>query len=96
MPVSKQSDSLNRHELDRLLARDLLRRSPSHLWRLPYLVERSLANDHGALHEMSIGIEVFNRNHATFEPKTESFVRVNVSRLRERLAKHPAMWSHRL
>ena len=92
MSVSEQSGSLIRHELDRLLASDLLRRSPSHLRLLRYLVERSLANDHGALREMSIGIEVFNRNPATFDPKNDPIVRVNVSRLRERLAKHYAMF----
>ena len=90
--MSEQSGSLIRHELDRLLASDLLRRSPSHLRLLRYLVERSLAKDEGALREMSIGIEVFNRNPATFDPKTDPIVRVNVSRLRERLAKHYAMF----
>ena len=90
--MSEQSGSLIRHELDRLLASDLLRRSPSHLRLLRYLVERSLAKDEGALREMSIGIEVFKRNPATFDPKTDPIVRVNVSRLRERLAKHYAMF----
>ena len=85
-------DGLIRSELQRLLDSDLLRRSPSHLRLLRYLVERRLAHDDGALREMSIGIEVFHRNPATYDPKSDPIVRVNVSRLRERLVKHYAMF----
>lgn len=81
-----------RKELDRLLESDMLRRSASHLRLLRHLVERSLANDPGALREMSIGIEVFHRNPSTYDPKSDPIVRVNVSRLRERLVKHYAMF----
>ena len=38
-----------------------------------------------ALREMSIGIEVFHRNPSTYDPKNDPIVRVNVSRLRERV-----------
>ena len=79
-------------EPTRLLDSDFLRRSPGHLRLLRYLVERWLANDDGALREMSIGIEVFHRNPATYDPKSDPIVRVNVSRLRERLVKHYAMF----
>ena len=41
---------------------------------------------------MSIGIEVFHRNPATYDPNSDPIVRVNVSRLRERLVKHYAMF----
>ena len=54
--MSAQDNNLIKSELDRLLASDFLRRSPSHLRLLRYLVERRLANDDGALREMSIGI----------------------------------------
>lgn len=87
-----QDGNLIRNELERLLASDFLRRSPSHLRLLRYLVERRLANDDGALREMSIGIEVFHRNPSTYDPKNDPIVRVNVSRLRERLVKHYAMF----
>ena len=90
--MSEHSGSLIRSELERLLDSDFLRRSPSHLRLLRYLVERRLANDDGALREMSIGIEVFHRNPATYDPKNDPIVRVNVSRLRERLVKHYAMF----
>jgi len=90
--MSAQDNNLIKSELDRLLASDFLRRSPSHLRLLRYLVERRLANDDGALREMSIGIEVFQRNPSTYDPKSDPIVRVNVSRLRERLVKHYAMF----
>ena len=90
--MSEHSNHLIRSELDRLLDSDFLRRSPSHLRLLRYLVERRLANDDGALREMSIGIEVFHRNPSTYDPKSDPIVRVNVSRLRERLVKHYAMF----
>lgn len=90
--MPEQSSNLIRSELDRLLASDFLRRSPSHLRLLRYLVERRLANDHGALREMAIGVEVFQRNPSTYDPKIDPIVRVNVSRLRERLVKHYAMF----
>lgn len=90
--MAEHSSNLIRSELERLLDSDFLRRSPSHLRLLRYLVERRLANDDGALREMSIGIEVFHRNPATYDPKSDPIVRVNVSRLRERLVKHYAMF----
>ena len=90
--MSEQTRNLIRNELDRLLASDWLRRSPNHLRLLRYLVERSLANDQGALREMSIGIEVFHRNPSTYDPKNDPIVRVKVSRLCERLVKHCAMF----
>lgn len=90
--MSEQSGNLIRSELERLLASDFLRRSPSHLRLLRYLVERRLANDTGALREMAIGVEVFQRNPSTYDPKSDPIVRVNVSRLRERLVKHYAMF----
>jgi len=90
--LNEALDLMIRKELDRLLESDVLRRSASHLRLLRHLVERSLANDPGALREMSIGIEVFHRNPSTYDPKSDPIVRVNVSRLRERLVKHYAMF----
>jgi len=90
--MSAQDGTLIRNELERLLSSEFLRRSPSHLRLLRYLVERRLAKDDGALREMSIGIEVFHRNPSTYDPKNDPIVRVNVSRLRERLVKHYAMF----
>ncbi len=90
--MSQPDQELIRSELERLLSSDFLRRSPSHLRLLRYLVDKRLANDEGALREMSIGIEIFQRDPATYDPKNDPIVRVNVSRLRERLLKHYSMF----
>ena len=70
--------------LARLLESDVLRRSASHLRLLRHLVERSLAYDVGALREMCMGIEVFHRNPSTYDPKSDSVVRVNVVLVRNK------------
>ena len=63
-------DGSDGNELERLLASDFLRRSPSHLrLLLRYLVERRLASDDGALREMSIGIGCFS--HRPFDVRPE-------------------------
>jgi tetratricopeptide (TPR) repeat protein len=87
-----QDEELVREELARLLRSETLRRSPSHLRLLQYLVENKLQGDHGALREMAIGIEVFQRNPASFDPKEDPIVRVNVGRLREKIEQHYAQF----
>ncbi len=87
-----QRDVLVREELARLLCSDSLRRSPSHLRLLQYLVENKLQGDHGALREMAIGIEVFQRSPSSFDPKEDPIVRVNIGRLREKIAQHYAQF----
>jgi hypothetical protein len=84
-PPLANDDELVREEFARLLRSETLRRSTSHLRLLQYLVENKLQGDHGALREMAIGIEVFQRNPASFDPKEDPIVRVNVGRLREKI-----------
>ncbi|MEP7208655.1 MAG: tetratricopeptide repeat protein [Casimicrobiaceae bacterium] len=77
-------------ELDRLFDSAALRRAPSHMRLLRYLVERRLAGDEAALRETSIALEVFRRDPATYDPQTDPIVRVTIGRLRGRLAAHYA------
>jgi TolB-like protein/Tfp pilus assembly protein PilF len=51
---------------------------------LQYLVQRTLAGDAGKVNEYAIGLEVFDRP-ASFDPRIESVVRTEFSRLRQRL-----------
>ena len=51
---------------------------------LGYLVERTLAGDADKINEYAIGLEVFQRP-PSFDPRIESVVRTEVSRLRQRL-----------
>ncbi len=83
-------DDVVRIELGKLLAGDILRRSPTQCSLLRYLVERRLAEDWGALKEIAIGVAVFGRDPATFDPKRDTIVRVRVRRLREKLKQHYA------
>jgi len=66
---------------------------------LRYLVERTIAGDTTALKEYSLGIEVFERG-AEFDPRLDPIVRVEASRLRNRLQKYyqssPPGISHRI
>ncbi len=51
---------------------------------LQYLVQHTLAGDAGQLNEYAIGLDVFRRP-ASFDPRIESLVRTEFSRLRQRL-----------
>jgi len=66
---------------------------------LRYLVERTVAGDTSALKEYSLGIEVFERG-AEFDPRLDPIVRVEASRLRNRLQKYyqsePPGTTHRI
>jgi TolB-like protein/Tfp pilus assembly protein PilF len=81
---------LVREELARLMDSEAMRRAPSHARLLRYLVERRVAGDDVALRETSIALEVFRRDPATYDPRTDPIVRVSIGRLRERLDAHYA------
>lgn len=81
---------LVREELARLMDSESMRRAPTHARLLRYLVERQVAGDRAALRETSIALEVFRRDPATYDPRTDPIVRVTVGRLRERLDAHYA------
>ena len=84
--------ALVQEELDRLVESDALRRAPSHMRLLRYLVERRVAGDDVALRETSIALEVFRRDPATYDPQTDPIVRVTTGRLRDRLDAHYALF----
>jgi TolB-like protein/Tfp pilus assembly protein PilF len=81
---------LVQEELARLVDSDALRRAPSHMRLLRYLVEKRVAGDDVALRETSIALEVFRRDPATYDPQTDPIVRVTTGRLRDRLDAHYA------
>lgn len=82
--------ALVEEELRRLFDSETLRRAPSHMRLLRYLVDKRLAGDAGALREASIALEVFRRDPATYDPARDPIVRVTTRRLRERLEAHYA------
>ena len=90
MPATAPPDALIQEELARLVDSDALRRAPTHVRLLRYLVARRVAGDAGALRETSIALEVFRRDPASFDPQTDPIVRVTTGRLRDRLEAHYA------
>jgi TolB-like protein/Tfp pilus assembly protein PilF len=77
------SDDL-RIYLQRLLASPAFSISSRRGQLLKYLVEHTLAGDGDKVSEYAIGLDVFQKP-ASFDPRIESVVRTEVSRLRQRL-----------
>ena len=73
-------------EMARLAASALFRRSPRHLRFLRHLVQCSLNGEVARLREVVLGVEVFLRPAARFDPRQDSIVRVEARRLRQKLA----------
>jgi tetratricopeptide (TPR) repeat protein len=88
-PVLQQA-VLIEEEFARLCESDTMRRAPSHMRLLRYLVEKSMAGDASALRETAIALEVFRRDPAVYDPKSDPIVRVTTGRLRARLEAHYA------
>ncbi len=77
-------------ELESVLAAPAFAGAQAHQRLLRYLVEHSLAGRTQMLKETVLGIEVFMRPAASFDPRRDSIVRVEARRLRERLRQHYA------
>ena len=84
--------ALIEEEFARLCASDVLRRAPSHMRLLRYLVEKRMAGDASALRETAIALEVFRRDPAVYDPQSDPIVRVTIGRLRARLEAHYARY----
>jgi adenylate cyclase len=69
---------------DALLASPAFVSSGRRARHLRYLIERTLAGEGPQITEYGIGLDVFERP-ATFDPRIESIVRTEVSRLRQKL-----------
>jgi Malectin domain len=83
--VQPVNAELERAELQSVLASQLFVRSPTLAHLLSYLCEKMFAGETGQIKEYSIALEVFGRAE-TFDQDTDSIVRVQVNRLRKRLA----------
>ena len=89
-PLPSPPQQMIEEELERLAASDALRRAPSHLRLLRYLVAKRIAGDSAAMREAAIALDVFKRDPSTYDPQVDPIVRVNIGRLRERLESHYA------
>ncbi len=78
-----------RDELRVVLQSKAFRQAPTLTNLLSYLCEKRFAGETNQIKEYSIGVEVFRRG-ASFSQETDSIVRVEVNRLRKRLAEYYA------
>jgi hypothetical protein len=82
-------EELERAELQSVLGSQLFARSPTLAQLLTYLCEKMFAHQTDQIKEYSVALEVFGR-HETFDQDSDSIVRVQVNRLRKRLAEYYA------
>ena len=78
------SPHLVREQLARILRSSRFMEAPTLTRLLQHLIEQTLQGDPGQLKEYSVGLEVFNRG-PSFDPHTDTIVRVHARRLRKRL-----------
>src|SRR5690349_11055205 len=74
-----------RAQVDRILASKTFESSDVHRRLLHFLCEKSLSGEADRLKEYTIGIEAFGKPE-TYDPKQDSIVRLQVGRLRQKLA----------
>jgi TolB-like protein/tetratricopeptide (TPR) repeat protein len=77
-------------ELARIERSATFRRSPRHRQLLRHLVQRTLDGAAGEIKESVLAAEVFGRDPAAFDPSTDTTVRVEVRRLRQKLHRYYA------
>jgi len=72
-------------QLRRILSSTAFARSPRSRELLDYLVRYGLRDPRRPIKEMTIGIELFRRDSASYRPDEDPIVRVQAGRLRQRL-----------
>src|SRR6202022_3333397 len=75
--------------VDRVLASQLFRGADRQKQLLRFIVDKSRVGDPASLKESVLAMEVFGRS-SSFDPRTDSLVRVEARKLRENLAKYNA------
>lgn len=78
-----------REQLDRMLQRDLFAQASRQSRFLKYIVEATLSGQAERLNQFVIGVDVFDRDES-FDPVTDSIVRVEAGRLRSKLFEYYA------
>jgi hypothetical protein len=84
--VESNGDS-HRAQLERILKSDVFRNTEVLKRLLEYLGRRALSGDARDLKEYTVGVEAFGKN-ADYDPKTDSSVRVQAGKLRQRLEEY--------
>ena len=81
-------------ELDRLAVSAPFKRAHRHLRFLRHLLLLTQSGDSAGLREMALGVAVFHRRADQFDPRSDSIVRVEARRLRQKLADYYAGEGH--
>jgi len=89
-PFAGHASTVVADTLDRILASRTFRRSQRHKTFLQHVVQAALSGHHEDLKEVVIGIEVFHRDIAHYDPRQDPIVRVEAGRVREKLARYYA------
>jgi hypothetical protein len=90
MPVNKREDlsvEQCQQQLQRVLQSNTLRNSPTLQQLLQFLGTRGIEGSPEGLKEYTIGVEAFGRK-PDFDPKTDTIVRVQTHRLRQKLKEY--------
>jgi tetratricopeptide (TPR) repeat protein len=87
-PVRPADAALVQLELEHVLASPAFEGAQAHQRLLRHVVECTLGGEPQRLKESLIGIEVFQRPAGSFDPRSDSIVRVEARRLRQRLQQH--------
>src|SRR5215467_9761520 len=74
-----------RQQIDRLIQSKTFQNTEVHRRLLQYLADRTLSGDADRLKEYTVGLEAFGKP-STYDPKFDSIVRLQVGRLRQKLA----------
>src|SRR5689334_8460720 len=74
-----------RDQVHRLIQSKTFQTSEAHRRLLLYLADRTLAGDADRLKEYTVGLEAFGKP-STYDPKHDSIVRLQMGRLRQKLA----------
>jgi len=80
------TDELIESELQRLAASTPFRRAVRHLRFLRHLIRLAQDGDAAGQREMALGVTVFHRRADVFDPRSDTIVRVEARRLRQKLA----------
>ena len=81
------TDEGTRGQIDRILNSEVLRSSEGLRRLLRFLAEKAMAGDADQLKEYTIGVDAFGKP-ASYDPRHDSTVRIQVGRLRQKLAEY--------
>ena|GEM_PF-5356230 len=87
---SRSRRQLIEDALERILASRAIGRSAHHRAFLQHVVGATLNAEYGRLKESTIALEVFQRDAASFDSTTDSIVRVEAARVRQKLDRYYA------